>query len=198
MPDPLIVRPVAPTDSPQWAPLWEGYNSFYERTLPREVFLVLELNGPAYRQALIAARAYAARQEALHAANPGKKEFEDRARRGEELLKHAEHDGSRLFAVDAALDIAVLRAKYPDRSKYAIVRGLVRPLAGSDETAPRITGYVSELSIDAINVRKDFRQHFPVMRAQYAAPPSSPYEITLVIGKRLEPWITAVSAPESP
>jgi GNAT superfamily N-acetyltransferase len=37
MPDPLIVRPVAPTDSPQWAPLWEGYNSFYERTLPAEI-----------------------------------------------------------------------------------------------------------------------------------------------------------------
>jgi hypothetical protein len=37
MPDKLIVRPVAPTDFPQWAPLWEGYNSFYKRTLPAEI-----------------------------------------------------------------------------------------------------------------------------------------------------------------
>jgi GNAT superfamily N-acetyltransferase len=25
---------VAATDFPQWAPLWEGYNTFYERKLP--------------------------------------------------------------------------------------------------------------------------------------------------------------------
>lgn len=37
MPNPLIVRPVAPTDFAQWAPLWEGYNRFYERTLPAEI-----------------------------------------------------------------------------------------------------------------------------------------------------------------
>ena len=34
MPDTLIVRPVAQGDFAQWAPLWEGYNRFYERTLP--------------------------------------------------------------------------------------------------------------------------------------------------------------------
>jgi GNAT superfamily N-acetyltransferase len=33
----LIVRSVAPADLPQWAQLWEGYNSFYERVIPAEV-----------------------------------------------------------------------------------------------------------------------------------------------------------------
>jgi GNAT superfamily N-acetyltransferase len=33
----LIVRSVASADRPQWAPLWEGYNSFYERVIPAEV-----------------------------------------------------------------------------------------------------------------------------------------------------------------
>ena len=33
----LTVRPVAPTDLPQWEALWEGYNAFYERTVPPEV-----------------------------------------------------------------------------------------------------------------------------------------------------------------
>ena len=37
MPAPLIVRPVARTDLAQWAPLWEGYNTFYKRTLPAEI-----------------------------------------------------------------------------------------------------------------------------------------------------------------
>jgi GNAT superfamily N-acetyltransferase len=37
MPGKLIVRPVAQGDFAQWAPLWEGYNRFYQRTLPAEI-----------------------------------------------------------------------------------------------------------------------------------------------------------------
>jgi GNAT superfamily N-acetyltransferase len=33
----LIVRPVAATDFAQWAPLWEGYNTFYKRALLPEI-----------------------------------------------------------------------------------------------------------------------------------------------------------------
>ena len=31
------VRPVAPTDFEQWETLWEGYNTFYRRTVPPEI-----------------------------------------------------------------------------------------------------------------------------------------------------------------
>ncbi len=37
MPGSLTVRPAALADFPQWSPLWEGYNAFYERTIPAEV-----------------------------------------------------------------------------------------------------------------------------------------------------------------
>ena len=33
----LTVRPIRPTDFDQWSPLWEGYNSFYERVVPEAV-----------------------------------------------------------------------------------------------------------------------------------------------------------------
>lgn len=33
----LTVRPVVSTDLAQWEALWEGYNTFYERTVPTEV-----------------------------------------------------------------------------------------------------------------------------------------------------------------
>jgi GNAT superfamily N-acetyltransferase len=33
----LTVRPVAPTDLAQWEALWEGYNTFYQRTVPPEI-----------------------------------------------------------------------------------------------------------------------------------------------------------------
>ncbi len=31
------IRPARPADFEQWLPLWEGYNNFYERTVPAEV-----------------------------------------------------------------------------------------------------------------------------------------------------------------
>lgn len=34
---PIVIRPVAATDFPQWLPLWTGYNTFYKRTLPDAV-----------------------------------------------------------------------------------------------------------------------------------------------------------------
>jgi len=37
MSGPLIVRPVAPADFARWEPLWEGYNRFYERTVPAAI-----------------------------------------------------------------------------------------------------------------------------------------------------------------
>jgi GNAT superfamily N-acetyltransferase len=33
----FTVRPVAPTDLAQWQALWDGYNTFYERTVPPEI-----------------------------------------------------------------------------------------------------------------------------------------------------------------
>ena len=37
MPDALTVRSIAEADRAQWEPLWAGYNTFYERTLPAAV-----------------------------------------------------------------------------------------------------------------------------------------------------------------
>ena len=37
MPDTWIVRPVAPADFAQWQPLWDGYNTFYQRALPAAI-----------------------------------------------------------------------------------------------------------------------------------------------------------------
>jgi GNAT superfamily N-acetyltransferase len=33
----ITIRPINDTDFSQWQPLWEGYNTFYKRTLPPEV-----------------------------------------------------------------------------------------------------------------------------------------------------------------
>jgi GNAT superfamily N-acetyltransferase len=37
MSDSLIVRDVEPTDLTAWEQLWQGYNTFYQRTVPAEI-----------------------------------------------------------------------------------------------------------------------------------------------------------------
>ena len=150
--------------------------------------------GLPIRAALRTVREYAARQEALRAADPGKKEPESRARRGRDLLQQEEETNSRLFVIDAGLDAAALRAKYPDRSRYAIVHGFVRPNLAWDDQNSTVTGFVSVLNIDEINVPNRFRQLFTDGRDQYDVRLPSRYAVTVAFGKRLEPWIAEVSA----
>ena len=35
--DPIVIRPVVQSDFQNWLPLWEGYNSFYKRTVAPEI-----------------------------------------------------------------------------------------------------------------------------------------------------------------
>jgi hypothetical protein len=105
----------------------------FERQQRREVLLVMELAGPAWQQAQERARANAARHDAAAQANADNKEFADKAKRAREQLKAEEESNSRLFAIDAGLDLAALRAKYPDRGRFLILKAHVRPRLGSRE-----------------------------------------------------------------
>src|SRR6185295_3092879 len=64
---------------------------------------------------------------------------------------------SRLFLVDAGLDYDSLRARYPDRSRYAIVRGKVRVDSWMVKNTGSLNGSVSGLSVSALNVPVDLR-----------------------------------------
>jgi hypothetical protein len=169
---------------------------YYDKQLAKEVFLVLELDGPAYRQSLARALQNAARAEASRAANTGNKDIERQAKLAQERAAGEEREYARLFLVDAGLDGGSLRAKYPDRARYAIVRGQVRPQLTGRDKEQRLSGYVSGLSVDQINVPIAFRQVFENAlknnrAGQYIAP--APFEADVAFGKRLEPWIKAVS-----
>ncbi len=167
----------------------------YGKQLARETLLVLELDGPACQQALERARRHVASEEALQAANPGSKEFERRAEGARRGLVQEERVSSRLFLIDAGLDAAALRAKYPDRARYAIVRGQVRPWVIGDKTKSRLSGRVT-LSANRINVPHAFRPVFePLLHGLRRGRPEAepPFEVAVAFGQRLEPWITAAS-----
>ncbi len=168
----------------------------FTRQLPRQVLLVLELEGPAWQQAVIRARENAARQTAAAAANPGSEQFAKQAEAGRKRLALEETHASRLFVIDAGLDADALRRRYPDRSRHLIVRGSVRPAERGRNGDHHLAGHVSQIAIAQVNVPFALR---PVLEPLRNAPSPAPdqqaprYEVQLAIGQRLEPWIERVT-----
>ena len=134
------------------------------------------------------------KEEALLIANAGKKEFEERAKNAKRELYQEEHIYSRLFAIDAGVDLTSLRAKYSDRERYAIARGQIQPHLVGNNHKTRLVGYISGLSVSQINVPALYREIFePLQKStqtnEYGVAVST-FEVSVVFGKRLEPWIT--------
>jgi hypothetical protein len=98
---------------------------------------------PAWQQALQRARQNAARHEAARLANADSKQFIERAKRAQEQLQHEEQASSRLFAIDVGLDRVALRARYPDRGRFLILRATLRPRLEMREGKTGVAGYVS-------------------------------------------------------
>ena len=156
----------------------------FAHELPRSVLLVLEFNGDAYTEALLRAQ-----KRSEHG-----KDLKD----AREELEKEKTMKTRLFVVDAGLDHSKLRAKYPDRTRFAIVHGEVRPAleAHSGVSAPPRSGFVSDVSAKNINVPLDKRSVFDAFRnlPDSTDQAKARYEIAVAFGQRLEPWIMQVVA----
>jgi hypothetical protein len=168
---------------------------YYEKVRPRDVLLVLELGGAAHAHILEHARRYAEERDRLAFANPGVKDIAESAKNAREQLRREEKFSSRLFVIDAGVDLAALRAKYPDRARYAIVGGRVRPWVIEENKKARVAGYIETLNISAVNVPLEFRPAFegatwthPYAYDEYKGPR---FDAAVAFGKRLEPWLTA-------
>jgi hypothetical protein len=163
----------------------------------REVLVVLELAGSAWQHALEHARLRVARQESLRQASPGARELVEAEKRARDHLVREQTQHSRLFAIDAGTDLASLRAKYPDRSRYLILEGHVRLKRTSIDDTPVITGYLEKLSVGEINVPHALRGVFDAMPPRTVDPGQQKpqFTATVAVGKRLEPWIEKVTSP---
>ncbi|MBN8450090.1 MAG: DUF4824 family protein [Candidatus Accumulibacter sp.] len=168
----------------------------FTRQLPRQVLLLLELEGPTWQQAVSRARENAARQTAAAAANPDSEQFAKQAEAGRARVAIEETHASRLFVIDAGLDADALRRRYPDRSRHLIVRGSVRPAERGQDGDHHLAGHISQIAIAQVNVPFALR---PVLEPLRNAPRPVPdqqaprYEVQLAIGQRLEPWIERVT-----
>ena len=168
----------------------------YRRQVPKRVLLVMEMNGEAYQIATARMRAWVAHEDSLRLANPTAPEFIRRAEFASQEFVREEAGGSRLFIVDAGRDRAALRALYPDRTRYAIMRGAVRPQVVGPDSASTLEGYITEIAIHQINVPHGFREAFASVRRierPREEATTSPFSVTVAFGKRLEPWIVAAT-----
>lgn len=175
----------------------------YEHTRGRDVLLVIELDGPSRARALQRVKDLIAARERSQADSSDDREWHrlDYARKA---LWSEEHERSRLFVVDAGLEEAALRQRYPESTRYAIVRGHIRPTVVAEGGAAQIFGSVTALRCESINVPMRYRATLPVDRRDgFSASPDkkAPFTVKMAFGRRLEPWIESVVAghddPES-
>jgi len=167
----------------------------YLKQLPRDAVLVLEVDGPSWQHALVKAREDADRHAAAAAANPGSKEFAARAKRARDVLAREEHANSRLFVIDAGLDAEALRRQYPDRNRFLLLRGTVRPAVRNGENGqPLAAGRVGNHRGTRIHVPHALRAALEPFEDRPAGQPAAGtrYEVSLAVGRRLEPWIVGV------
>ncbi len=170
------------------SPKDNGNIRWNDRTLSRDVLLVLEHDGDTYRRALERAKQHLDAEEAKLAAMPESNEKKNRLKNIADQLVREEKENSRLFVVDAGLDLDHLRGRYPDRTRYAIVHGQVRPAWDNNRNNiwndSRGHGYVSSVSIAGINVPHALRALLANQASQ------EKFTAGVSFGQRLEPWIT--------
>ena len=172
----------------------------YRRQLDRDGLLVLEFNGPLYQQQLHRAREQLEKSRADLAAVPDNKQLIESHKLARETLQREQTGASRLFVIDAGSDMANLRTRYPDRQRYAIVRGRFDTWAWHDDGRWQIGGS-AQVPV-AANIYLPQRWH--ALFAELPRRPDTPgfpnsggeklFNAELAFGQRLEPWLVEFSA----
>jgi hypothetical protein len=170
--------------------------------LEREVFLVLEMDGPVRARVLQAARERVALREREGASGSAPEGHVERLEGGVRVaLQREEQQESRLFVVDAGLEPDALRKRYPDRTHYAVVHGSVRLFATYEGGEVHVRGSVSAVRCESINVPVQFRSAVAeegstdiMAMALGRAEPKRQFTVQVAFGRRFEPWIVAARA----
>lgn len=157
-----------------------------------EVFFVLELDGPAFRESIEQSRMALERAQRMvesAATNPDLdvKMLKNMAEQAEKDYQQAQTVYSRLFVVDAGLDAAALRARYADRAHYAVVQGRVMPVMRYRNKKETPGGYILGLGVGTINLPFGT---LPVASGVQAGNDMK-YQLDVAWGQRYEPWIVA-------
>ncbi|SEE18612.1 DUF4824 family protein [Pseudomonas anguilliseptica] len=188
----------------------------YRRQLDRDALLVLELDGPAYQREVALMAAAHAEALRLQKSVPDSKELHEAAQHAANALDYERRCASRLLVVDVGMDQQVLRARYPDRTRYAIVRSIIEVQASSvatdwdgkgDDPRPnnqrwtwQLGGSAETPGVQSLNLPQRWHATFdslPQQNEQLAVDYLSDQKLftaDVAFGRRLEPWFVDLSA----
>ncbi|PID27625.1 MAG: hypothetical protein CSB55_08100 [Candidatus Cloacimonadota bacterium] len=164
--------------------------------LPKEVFIVLEYNGSVYEKALLLAEKRLAESEDELQKSPENEKLIREYETAKNNFEAEQNTKSRLFAIDSGLDHKKLRAKYPDRSKFIITKGIITPKIQFVKNRRAVVGYINKLSIEKIYVPLPFKRELEsilnkkMTRNNEIIRPG--YKVKLAYGSRLEPYIVSL------
>ncbi len=135
------------------------------------------------------------------------KEKKNREREVRELEWRRTH-ASQLFPVDVGLDPGVLRSRYPDRRRYALVPAVVNLMVRYGESPntgnAKVSGSISDILCDQVTIPLslqgqlvEFLRKPGVSWSEYysnekTAVKSPRYTAVIKFGKRYEPWVESV------
>lgn len=157
------------------------------RRSARPLWLVLELDGPSYRQRLEGRRQALAAAEAALLARPGSEELLRQRDERRRALRQEEREASRLLLVDAGTDAEVLRRTWPDRRRQVLLPGRLTPHLNA---AGPGYGASIELDNDRLSVPRQWREVFRDWKGYREERPAVRVEVAF--GRRHEPWVVDV------
>ncbi len=159
-----------------------------KKAIPKEVLLVLENDGEAYKRSLKRVNeVFLEHQEQFHA-NPKGNRIKERYETAKKDLQRESLTASRLFVVDTGLDYAALRRQYSDKSRFLIVKGTVQLI--HNEMEKRVFGYIQALSIKTIHIPLEHKE--TVSGLAYYSDEGPRYSAVVHYGSRYEPWIISI------
>lgn len=169
-----------------------GFSASDEQALnrqpAREVWLVLELDGPLYRSQVEQARQALSAAEAELQAKPESEVLQqardDRRRR----LQFVEQQASRLMLVDAGVDVQLLRQRWPDRQRQVLLAGRIEPYRHGAEA-----GYGASIRLenDRLSVPYTYRELARGWERNYDQT-GFKAQVEVAFGRRHEPWVLSI------
>lgn len=153
----------------------------YKRVLPKEVYVALEYDGAEYQKSLAQEEQRFALVKEDENTGPQKLRYAQRELDQEKL------GSSRLFAIDAELDLQQLKQKY-NQDNVFFAKALVRPDYSVYPYRTHRYGYLESLIIESINIPYPANTSLNELEPRRYDDIESPrYEVELSIGRSLEP-----------
>jgi hypothetical protein len=170
--------------------------------LDREVFLVLEYNGPAYHEAIRRAERALARLEEAQRDNPGDRSGQSDRFQAKKRIRAESSEFSRLFVVDAGRDAGLLRKLYPDPARYILSRGVIGMRYHREGERLWAGGSIRSVNPDRLHLPLQHRRILDRImdsdRGEASKDTLPRYEVALAYGSRFEPWIETIRPLQRP